>query len=552
MTHCEFCLSNFENTTLMKKHQTSSKSCLKYKNISFICNKCNFKTIGIKNIENHICEEIEYEIEDDEVSENKLTLNQSDKEINNLEILLLIEKTKNNIYNELIRQNTSIKLENILETKDDGLHIYDKKLSIFIHDSPCNKENLNIVVINENTIEIENAEKVNNTEIEDNISVDTQEKISSKKQNYKPLKNNIEFREEISEEDKIKMIEIKKIQRKEKNDQELLADLSLFKSIEDAKSIFKTCISSMKENIRTYSKNLENMKNIKSKLIKYMSYKEYKDLLDNHLKILIKIFEQKKYTPKKIVEVLQKSMNKIDLRILFYGNYTTMFLDIEEIQNFQKCLNNSLFFEEQYNPFNRELFFKSFHNYGSVIFTIKENIEMYIFNYYGFNNIIYVPIKQSTEEDPYSFYILDNINKKRFWNMDCRLEELTINFIDNIKPYLIEIFRKLYYDVFHDNDYRENFEYTNALTENDCGQLLTNITLLINRKELNKLFRNIIKNKSTYIPTKNDCFNFYGDDFIQKKKFAKTKDDNDVVENIKLLFDNITSEESVDLYRKYS
>ena len=129
------------------------------------------------------------------------------------------------------------------------------------------------------------------------------------------------------------------------------------------------------------------MKNIKSKLIKYMSYKEYKDLLDNHLKILIKIFEQKKYTPKKIVEVLQKSMNKIDLRILFYGNYTTMFLDIEEIQNFQKCLNNSLFFEEQYNPFNRELFFKSFHNYGSVIFTIKENIEMYIFTkfVYRFN-----------------------------------------------------------------------------------------------------------------------------------------------------------------------
>ena len=40
-----------------------------------------------------------------------------------------------------------------------------------------------------------------------------------------------------------------------------------------------------------------------------------------------------------------------------------------------KKKENSLCFDEQYVPFSRELFFKSFHNYGSVIFTIKENIE---------------------------------------------------------------------------------------------------------------------------------------------------------------------------------
>ena len=540
MIECQFCLLKCENSSVLKKHQSTSKLCMKYKNISFICNNCNFKTVGIKNIQDHICDEVEYEIEDEIITEN------NQNEIEKLKILLSIEKTKTDIYKEIIKQNTNIKLNKILETKEDGLHIYDKKLSIFIHNS-YDKENIYFISPCKNNED----EKIEVEEKEDTESIDTQEK-PTKKTNYKNIKNIVEYRDEISDDEKLKLVADKKLEIQNKIQIDLEVDSSLFKSVDDTKALFKTCITSIKENARTYSKNLENMKNIKLKLIKYMTYKEYKELLENHLKTLIKIFEQKKYTSKKITDILQKSMNKIDLRILFYGNYTTMYLDIVEIQNFQKCLENSIIYEENYVPYNNEIFFKSFHNYGSVIFTIKENIERYIFNYYGFNNIIYIPIKQSTEDDPYSFYILDSINKnKRFWNMDCRLEELTNNFINNLKPYLIQIFRKLYSDVFNDNDYRENYEYTNVLTENDCKQLLDNIVFLINKKELNKLFRNIVREKSTYIPTENDKINFYGDDYIQKKRFAKSKDNNDVVENIKLLFDNITSEEAVDLYRSH-
>lgn len=544
MIKCEYCLLRFENTTNLKKHHSTSKNCAKYKNVSFTCNICNFKTIGIKNIETHICDEIEYEIEGDEPKNND--------EIDKLQKLLSIEKTINNIYLEIIKQNTDIKLNNILETKEDGLHIYDKKLSIFIHDTKKNSIIVNqISCIDNHQVDDKDEEIIDKTE-EDTESIDTQEKVvASKKINFKSLKNIVEFRDEIND-DKNQIIKTKNLERQTLIESQFENDSEYFTSVDDAKIIFKTCIGLIKENIRTYSKHLENIKIIKLKLIKYMTYKDYKDLLEYHLKLLVRIFDHKKFTPKKIIELLQKSMNKIDMRILFYGNYTTMYLDIDEIQNFEKCLENSVSFEEQYEPFNSNIFFKSFHNYGSVIFTIKENIERYIFNYYGCFNIIYIQMKQSSDEDPYSFYILDSVNKnKRYWNMDCRLEELTNNFIDNLKPYLVQVFRKLYSDIFNDNDYRDNFEYTNALTENDCKQLLDNIVILINRKELNKLLRKIVKDKATHIPSENDKVNFYGDDYIQKKKFAKTKDNNDVVENIKLLFDNITSEEAVDLYRNH-
>ena len=51
---CEYCLERFESEENIKEHQNTSKYCIKYKDISFTCLKCNLSTIGIKNIEKHI------------------------------------------------------------------------------------------------------------------------------------------------------------------------------------------------------------------------------------------------------------------------------------------------------------------------------------------------------------------------------------------------------------------------------------------------------------------------------------------------------------------
>jgi hypothetical protein len=49
-------------------------------------------------------------------------------------------------------------------------------------------------------------------------------------------------------------------------------------------------------------------------------------------------------------------------------------------------------------------------------------------------------------------------------------------------------------------------------------------------------------------PTENDKFNLTGDDALQRRRFQE-KEDVDLAEAIKLLFDGISSEDAVDFVR---
>ena len=82
-----------------------------------------------------------------------------------------------------------------------------------------------------------------------------------------------------------------------------------------------------------------------------------------------------------------------------------------------------------------------------------------------FSNVIYVALPKSTKEDPYSFYRLDNVNSnnKRQWKLDWRLEDISLSLSSSLLNFMIVTFRKIYKDVFLDNDYRDNyiFPFTN-------------------------------------------------------------------------------------------
>ena len=180
---------------------------------------------------------------------------------------------------------------------------------------------------------------------------------------------------------------------------------------------------------------------------------------------------------------------------------------------------------------------------------MKKNLERYLFNRYDFWNIVYLQLPKNTKDDPYSFYILERVTKeKRYWKMDCRLEDVSSNLIANILPIMMGMFRKLYKDVFGDNDFRNDFSSKCQITECDCEQLLQNIILISQPKEFYNLVRDMVVSKATYIPTENDKFNLYGDDSLQRKRFHD-KEDVDLVDIIKQLFDDITSVQAVDFYR---
>ena len=132
--------------------------------------------------------------------------------------------------------------------------------------------------------------------------------------------------------------------------------------------------------------------------------------------------------------------------------------------------------------------------------------------------------------------------------MDCRLENLTTDLIGIIQPYLISLFRELYYRVFNDNKFYPDYKERSTFAAEDCEQLAQNIILLSQPRKLNVKLRNLITTECTFKCTSNDLFNLLADDPLQKRKFAK-KEIVEMVGTVRQLFDQITDEQAVIFYK---
>lgn len=446
-------------------------------------------------------------------------------------ILTIFTKTLfNNKIDELDRNNDT----------DDNVITFDQQTDDDTnHD---NGKNDDIVVVSN----ISEEDIINATSLA--IVIQDDSKIIDKKYRQMPKKV-AEVIDEDTEDNKQKHInEIQKLldnRRKE------------CKSLDDALPIFEKCFEKLKECKidSTNNKTLELLKNTRMDILKITPYDNYLKILNDHVSKLTKIFKDKEYTEKKINTNILKGISGIESRLIFSNQYTTMSLEYDHIESLSSCLDFSIVSPVEYTPFDYDSFFKKFHNYGSVIFSIKDLIPKYLFNPYGFNNYIYMPLSKSLEDDPYSYYKLSRFSDegKRLWDMDCRAETLSNNFISDLRPYLTLIFRKIYYDIFHDNDYRPNFSNEAIIAETDCEQLIKNILLLGNPIECCNLFRRIIKEKASNDgQMKKDKWNIYADDEFQKKRFRKNNNP-DILDIIKPLFDNISTEQAVDFYRdKYT
>jgi hypothetical protein len=321
-----------------------------------------------------------------------------------------------------------------------------------------------------------------------------------------------------------------------------------FGNLEEAKIFFNETFDTLKQS-RIYTKILNDLAKKRMNIFGRMSLSNYQNLLCDQIRTIEDIFCEKNYTDKKSINIISKGLSALESRMIYYGNYTQTHLEIDEIQKLDTVLDLEKQFPKEYVPYDSIKFFNCFYNYGLVLFPFKKNLERYMFNRYELFNVIYLPLPKNTEDDPYSFYILDRVSKeKRYWKMDCRLEDVSSALIANVLPYMISMFKKLYRDVFGDNDFRSDFKNKCQLTECDCEQLLQNIILLGQPKEFCNILRSIVKKKASYTPTENDKFNLYGDDALQRKRFHD-KEDVDLVDIIKQLFDDISSAQSVDFYR---
>ena len=549
---CKDCYSIFRNEKSLLRHQEIAKYCQQYKNVIFTCSKCLFSTKGIKNINSHLesCNITLSEREDDPISTFQKRILELEEELKNfkntsselkekLSTQIRLEKFKNKIYTHLIEENTHIKISDILTEEEDGIHVYNgnSNIPVYIHEIIKNKEGF--VIKRLSSQKDQNIKILKRSRTRD--SANNQPEISeSKKQSYRSIKSCIPTVSEFSVQDlsiKINMVDSK--------NEKILED---FGNLEEAKKNFNECFEKLKQS-RVYTKILEDLARKRMNIFARMSLSDYQNLVSEHIRTIEDIFREKNYPDKKSISIISKGLTSLESRLISYGNYTQSHLEIDEIEKLDKVLDLGKQCSKQYTVYNSLTIFNCFYNYGVILFPIKKNLERYLFNRYDLWNIIYLPLPKNTDDDPYSFYVLDRLSKeKRYWKMDCRLEDLSSNLIANILPYMISMFRKLYRDVFGDNDFRKDFNSKCQITECDCEQLLQNIITVGQPKDFYNIVRTIVKNKATYTPTENDKFNLYGDDSLQRKRFHD-KEDIDLVDIIKQLFDDISSEEAVDFYR---
>ena len=480
--------------------------------ISYCCDRCNYKSKCNFDMEIHSC--------------NPTAPSGNQEEVGNLKFLLYLEKFKNKIYVNIIKRNTSIDIDDInVNDIDNGMVICNEiknNIPLFFHD--CNDKTRTI---------------------NKNLQEETKVEIT-KKPRYRSIKveseNKAEIRVEIkTENNKTNKGEISKL--REETDSKI--------NIDDIQLEFTDILNDIEQNkVQTkYNKYLTDLKNKRLKLFHNFTIQDYSQIIQKHIEILEKSFKKKDIPDKKIKTLVMKSLSPLESRLISYTNYHNTSIEVDEMDmlltSISKLNNNT----NEYESFDNGRFMKNLSNYSCALFTFDNLINHILFNTNGYNNYIYVHMKNDKKNEIFRFYYLDSISKgKRIWTMDCRLEGLVSSITNNILPYMITMFRKLYRDTFQDNHYRSNYNSYSQLTEIDCEQLFKNIFIVGHHKRFRNYLMNKIIEKSTYVPTEIDKFNMTSDDGLQRKRY-NDETETDFGEIINQLFDNISFEEVVELYK---
>jgi hypothetical protein len=513
----------------------------------FKCTKCQYETLNVSDIIFHHKEKCH---------ESQVGNGQS---IDHIIFLLKIEKLKNKFYRSIIDNNTEIKLDDLIfDSHDDNelLKLSDDKLtSKIVNDSKVSGSISSTEIVKkphvlsqETTTYDEKLEEKGEQSIVEKETVEFQKNsdspdIKTRKMKYRTIKSCIELTEEKPQEYWVERINNIKTN--------ILLELNnKYEDVGSSSTKFTQLLANIGSN-RVYNKYVKQIPTLRRRMSGHCTLAGYINLIDNHNSRLFEVFKGKRMDDKKITNLLSSSLSAVEAKMLRIGEYYKQYSEVDDMQSLATILDNDVDSSENYVPFDVNIICEKMHNYGTVIFSIKKTIERYLGNRYGLYNLIYLPINKSSDEDPYSFYTLTMVDdkNKRYWSMDCRLEELSTTISSNILIYLVNSFRTLYKDIFGDNDYRSNYDNFCQESTEDFTQLTMNIILLANSKKFCDILRKIVKTNFTYFPSENDKFNIYGDDPLQRNKFKSSNEDNEeIISVIKRMFDGISQESANDFY----
>lgn len=512
-----------------------------------------------------------------------------DIELSNLSTYLSIEKMKTNILKFIIEKETDIDISSIIEEKNNEIHIYETRkdlLPIYLHkDIEIIEEEVIIVrpdpskfkkiknkkskknKVNENSSplleKIDYEESVTETIIQDdpmNIS-EVIEEVSpliqgrcapEKGSSTVPeMSNELIHEETLPNETYVKNSPIIKSIKQYNEDDDISYDFLLKNQSDDIdisnvnKSNYKKLHNKLIQKLRNercYRQTLQNLQYLRKSSVEWLDIQEYHTNIHEDIKKLENLFKKKNFEKGKYKKIISESLSPMESRITKYQDYFKNYLTVEDMQLMKKCFKAQIKFENKYISFTSSIF-KYLKNYNIVLFTIKELLEHILLNTHGFNNIVYIHIPSSKKSDPHSFYILEDIQtetNENLWRMDCRFEDISKDISSQLLPYAIDLYKKIYKDIFGDNNFREDLEDHCGVTGSELEQLAENIFNLHDLKKLRNILKDIILEKAILNPTEKDKINFKKDDKYQKSRFQKLEDKYNPQEIPKILFPNIS------------
>ena len=501
----------------------------KYLNVLFTCTICQFQTNEKNTIKKHKC--IFPHLRNNDSSINYATL-------------LGIECMKTKYYEELLNR-IGYRIDKIIfPCSMDGFSLPNqindtqKKVKKEIKSKKKVKEKLCLNKKKSPNIifEKENKRKTDKTIKE----IKEIKEITAKKEegNIKDIKEVEEGIKEVEDAEEIEKEEVEEIEISETE-----------RKINDLNSYFN---SFLQNKSRLYLKSLLDLKYKRNNILPLVKYSEYNNILKSQIKELDAYFKEKNIPDKKLHDTISQTLSPIETRLLLYPGYWNHQLDGDDLERLELSLDNEISRNTEYSPFIVKDLLCRLNNYSSCVTPLHKTLERCLIDKNGFESVVYYKTKKSTDEVPYSFYILESISKNglKIWNMDCRMDNLASQIMLHLTPYFISVFKKIYLDLFHDNTYRKNFK--NNVMEFELEQILQNLCVLSVKKKMCITLMKIVKNNSTYTSTQKDKFNITSDDMFHRKKFLSEYDFREDLRSLfKNLFDEIEGDALADLVERY-
>jgi len=304
-----------------------------------------------------------------------------------------------------------------------------------------------------------------------------------------------------------------------------------------------TILNGLSTSGRTYIRVINKAKSLRTKSMgRFKDVDGYVELCQANRGIITTELTSKNLTPNKINAVVSRSFTPLELRLMQCGRYWETTITGDETAQLQLALKEWQPTYATYSEICQELL-----NYGSVITNIRDNMtRVFTCDVQGAHSVVvYAP--RDDESGSHEFY---RRGRDGAWVMDCRLEELTTAIASNLIEYLVSMFRRLYMDIFGDNDYRDDYRGVCQLTECDCEQLLSNLFVCTDEYRFNQIVRGVVETSARYVMGSTDEINMRSDDQFQYKRFP-IRDDSFISSITRRLFDKITPDECIIFTSRY-